>query len=312
MKISYLITTIVLLGIAMSSYGQIGWWPFNGNANDESGNGNHGTNMGATLTTDRFGNDSSAYQFDGQSSYITIPSSASLESPTTRLSVSAWAYLDGVSQVGDPLGPIVMKSNSAANAFMYRLFIGSNLSGLGAGTNNWTQNVGASYAFQLGQWYMLTAVLDSSVAYHYVNDSLISTQAYTTNIANNTLPLEIGRDVPGLTEVFNGKLDDIGIWDRALDSLEVDSLFNYSTQTGIAEQGRTSRFQVYPNPTNGLVQIVGVRNERVVVFNALGKMVITTNATNTIDLATLSEGLYFIQVVGDNGQIKYTTKILKE
>ena len=45
--------------------GLVGWWPFNGNANDESGNGNNGTVNGATLTTDRFGNANKAYSFDG-------------------------------------------------------------------------------------------------------------------------------------------------------------------------------------------------------------------------------------------------------
>jgi hypothetical protein len=44
--------------------GLVGWWPFNGNANDESGNGNNGTVNGATLTTDRFGNEGSAYDFN--------------------------------------------------------------------------------------------------------------------------------------------------------------------------------------------------------------------------------------------------------
>ena len=37
--------------------GLVGYWPFNGNANDESGNGNNGTVNGATLTSDRFGNE---------------------------------------------------------------------------------------------------------------------------------------------------------------------------------------------------------------------------------------------------------------
>ena len=45
--------------------GLVGWWPFNGNANDESGNGNHGTVNGATLTAGRNGNANSAYDFDG-------------------------------------------------------------------------------------------------------------------------------------------------------------------------------------------------------------------------------------------------------
>jgi hypothetical protein len=51
--------------------GLVGWWPFNGNANDESGNGNHGTVNGATLTNDRFGNVNGAYSFNG--SNVLIP-----------------------------------------------------------------------------------------------------------------------------------------------------------------------------------------------------------------------------------------------
>jgi hypothetical protein len=51
--------------------GLVGWWPFNGNANDESGNGNHGTVNGATLAADRFGNAGKAYSFDGDD-YINI------------------------------------------------------------------------------------------------------------------------------------------------------------------------------------------------------------------------------------------------
>ncbi|MFN5093172.1 MAG: LamG domain-containing protein, partial [Bacteroidota bacterium] len=47
--------------------GLVGYWPFCGNANDESGNGNNGTVNGATLTTDRFGNANSAYVFDNSS-----------------------------------------------------------------------------------------------------------------------------------------------------------------------------------------------------------------------------------------------------
>ena len=47
--------------------GLVAHYPFNGNANDESGNGNDGTVNGATLTTDRFGNANKAYSFDGVS-----------------------------------------------------------------------------------------------------------------------------------------------------------------------------------------------------------------------------------------------------
>ena len=61
--------------------GLVGWWGFNGNANDESGNGNNGTVNGPTLTNDRFGNPNSAYDFDGSTgNHIEIPFSSSLNS----------------------------------------------------------------------------------------------------------------------------------------------------------------------------------------------------------------------------------------
>ena len=58
--------------------GLVAYYPFNGNANDESGNGNDGTVNGATLADDRFGNPGSAYYFDGND-YIYINDHSSLD-----------------------------------------------------------------------------------------------------------------------------------------------------------------------------------------------------------------------------------------
>jgi hypothetical protein len=71
-----LFTTIAILGMVVianaqtvpsyvPSSGLVGWWPFNGNAKDSSGNGNNGTVNGAALTTDRFGIANNAYDFNG-------------------------------------------------------------------------------------------------------------------------------------------------------------------------------------------------------------------------------------------------------
>lgn len=71
------------------STGMVAYYPFNGNANDESGNGNHGTVNGASLTTDRFSNSNSAYAFNGTSDYINVPDAAILR-PGLEISLSAW------------------------------------------------------------------------------------------------------------------------------------------------------------------------------------------------------------------------------
>ena len=71
--------------------GLVGYWPFNGNANDESGNGNNGTVNGAVLTSDRFENANNAYFFDGQDDYISCNPLLGLQEVT----ISVWLNKNG-------------------------------------------------------------------------------------------------------------------------------------------------------------------------------------------------------------------------
>jgi hypothetical protein len=57
----------------------LAYYPFNGNANDESGNGNNGTTYGPTLTDDRFGNPNSAYLFNGINAFIDLGNNFNLK-----------------------------------------------------------------------------------------------------------------------------------------------------------------------------------------------------------------------------------------
>ena len=69
--------------------GLLGYWSFSGNANDESGNGHHGTVHSCVLSEDRFGNPNSAYYFDGVDDYIAIEPS-SLVVNESAITVSCW------------------------------------------------------------------------------------------------------------------------------------------------------------------------------------------------------------------------------
>jgi hypothetical protein len=68
--------------------GLIACYPFDGDANDASSNGNHGTVYGATLTTDRFNQPSSAYSFNGNGDSVLVSSNSSLN--LTTLTISVW------------------------------------------------------------------------------------------------------------------------------------------------------------------------------------------------------------------------------
>lgn len=309
--------TMLAIGIAgaqVPSYvptnGLVAWWSFDGNADDLSGNANHGAVNGAVPTANRFGAPNQAYLFDGTSSYIHVPSSPSLESPSSAFTVTAWVNSSGMSLVGtSPFNPILVKSDNSGNAFMYRFAISDNAGGFFAGTNNWTNNAGAATQLNLGEWYLLTITLDGDSAHAFRNGLLVNSLPFVANMTLDNRPLNIGRDVPGVTEVFNGSIDDIGIWNRALTSAEVEQLFLGGTVSQ-EEHSSVPVLRAVPNPSSGLLQVratghgpdtAGAINVR----DMVGRVLLTARLKNglaDIDLSTAPRGVYIIEVSGAVGR----------
>ena len=92
--------------------GLVAYFPFNRNANDESGNGNNGTVYGASLTADRNGKTNSAYSFNGNSSYIKIPHKNIYNS--ANLTISCWLF-NRSDNISDGRG-IIYKSKNTGKA----------------------------------------------------------------------------------------------------------------------------------------------------------------------------------------------------
>ena len=100
--------------------GLVAYYPFCGNANDQSVNLNNGNVNGATLTFDRFGNSNSAYKFDGNDDYIAVPYSSSLAISNTY-SVSVWFLMDGGS-----CNPRLFEMHETLNCGGYNLAFNGN------------------------------------------------------------------------------------------------------------------------------------------------------------------------------------------
>ena len=203
----------------------IAYYPFNGNANDESGNDNHGTVNGAVLTIGTDGNADSAYEFNGINSYISVPGSDSLKSPSTEITMIALIHPYGLSKVGSAFGPILMKSNSTTNAFQYRLSIGS--VSIGAAFNNWTNSSGGIWPISFNRWHAVAMTLKGDTAKFYLNGKFIGEDSVIGGMIADDRTLEIGRDTPGALEVFNGKIDEIKIYSRELTIREVQLASGY-------------------------------------------------------------------------------------
>ena len=212
------------------SSGLVAWYPFNGNANDESGNENHGTVFGATLTTDKFSNSDRAYNFDGSSNYITAPYSSSL-GVQNQITVAAWIYMDG-----GGCNPRILEINS----------VFSSCGGYSFGTNGTsnenrtfhTANLGdcinevgptASPELHALSWQHVAYTVDGLTGKGnlYFNGEMVYAYAGTTfsSINYNNNPLTIGNINPGRCDWWGGKIDDVAIFDRVLTSSEILKIY---------------------------------------------------------------------------------------
>ena len=202
----------------------VAYYPFNGNANDESGHGNHGEVIGnVVLTTDRHGNENGAYQFFGQEmNYISIPDKEILHLNTFTL--SAWVYTDAD---GYGSGYLINKGRDIENG-SYRLGVRS----VGA-TNEYggTNDAGINEFPETGMWHMITGTVEGNVAKYYLDGILMDEKTLTRSFSySNTEPLTLGMHYyDGVPDMWayplRGILDDVRIYNRVLSSSEIADLF---------------------------------------------------------------------------------------
>lgn len=236
--------------------GLVGWWPFDGNANDQSGNGNNGTVNGATLVSDRFNNTNNAYIFDGVSNLITIPHSNSLVFTGSELSISFWVSLLSYQNNGKWNNNIYKASYPGLNPYGFRCGFSDQSNGsnmlfyIANGSYTTAKTVGSDYQTHIGlnNWKNVVYTNDNNNLKVYIDGVLISTTANNgTTIGASSDPLYFGGPNQPNTSTdgyFAGKLDDIGIWNRALTPQEVTDLYNASSCSNdlvITPQNNTSQ-----------------------------------------------------------------------
>lgn len=225
--------------------GLVGWWPLDGNANDISGNNNNGTVIGAMLSTNRFGLAGSCYEFNGDPNVYISTNYTGVLGANPR-SVSFWAKLDN----NNDMTAVSYGSNSNGQRFTCGFNYSAN--GPTAGISQAT----ATYANSapLNGWnhfvFVYSPTFGSSVTSIriYQNGQLLSNLLNVgfSNITLNTVsgfPLSIGKNFNTMSQApFDGKIDDVGFWDRALDAQEILDLYIGCTDSIL---GQPQNFTAY-------------------------------------------------------------------
>jgi len=166
--------------------GLVGYWPFNGNANDESGNGNNGSVNGATLTSDRFGSNNSAYDFDMNGNCygcpgdrIEIPSVSSFNN--SNISINAWINPTAFYWPNNSNhAAMIIGSSAECSSTNLRFYLADNGT-LHHSLNSGIGNVSNNNMVSLNTWQMVTLVIEGFESRIYSNGVLI--QSFINSVA---------------------------------------------------------------------------------------------------------------------------------
>ncbi|MGB5850581.1 MAG: LamG-like jellyroll fold domain-containing protein, partial [Ignavibacteriaceae bacterium] len=197
--------------------GPVAYYPFNGNANDESGNGWNCDVFGATLTDDRFGNFGYAYEFDGVNDYIFTQNELDWESLGLHntMSISVWIepYSLGLGNYQYSPG-WALNNRDLDNVTYWTVGFGGNhtFDQKGAFTV-FNDNYQSNSILEFNQWYHLVAVLENaSTVKIYINGILENSYSITTPPQGTLAKLTIGKNgqINGghNSYLWDGKIDD--------------------------------------------------------------------------------------------------------
>ncbi len=298
--------------------GLVGYWPFCGNAIDESGNGNNGTVNGATLTTDRFGNADKAYSFNGVNNYINCGTTASLLNPSI-FSYSVW--INNTDNVSPIYKVVISNYNNTLQRGNILFSLGSDIGDFRIHNGgNLQKDAYSNISVNSSSWYHIVAIKDNLTIKIYVNNVLSQvTDISSFNYLNNTIsPFTIGKAGWGDVNYFQGKIDDIGFWDRALTPQEITNLYTNNLSANSFESPK-ELITIYPNPTNSKINIdcslqSSLIGSQVTITTILGQEIYNSKINQLVTEIPISSfasnGVYFVQIINAQGQIVDIKKII--
>lgn len=210
-----------------NSWGAVASYPFNGNANDISGNNFNGVVHNTTLATDKNGTPNSCYYFrgyqNGNPDYITLPTLGAINN-SEEISVSLWVKVDSTIQSGGT--PFTMMPDDASDRFNTHInylpfqVVWDN----GDIFGNGRVFLYRSNSFTWDHYVFVKSAINNKMQV-YLNNALIIDGNKHDDISNKNKNIRLGGGA-GNTEYFAGWMDNVKIFNRALTATEVSSIYN--------------------------------------------------------------------------------------
>jgi hypothetical protein len=224
MKRLIFLTTLLVFSLSGTVYADlIAYYPFGGNANDESGNGYDGTVFGASMATDRCGNAENAYSFDGEV-YIKIATDDFKQQP---FSVGVWVKATDI----DYESAIIGYENGVGyyGWLLWTTQDGKARYQLQSATGGPIAIADTDTVITDNTWHFIVATDDSTTLRIYVDGKLENSSSSTTTLWASTMYAYFGAGRPEhelAGNWFNGTIDDARLYNHALSEAEVQKLYS--------------------------------------------------------------------------------------
>lgn len=208
-------------------------YPFNGSPADVTGNGYDGSaENGVSLTTDRFGVSNAAYEFDGVDDYINTFSTFDYSERTLSLWIQPYSIIGSGGSGTVLIHVAITQDADALNYGILRVHVDNGMLKLFSGGISGTYSQGIS----ANTWVHLVLVRNGNINQYYVDGTLVGSG--TADGSGSTFnPVDdfiIGAGRSTTNQFYNGKIDDILIYERALNECEIAELFD-ATPPNIVE-----------------------------------------------------------------------------
>lgn len=224
----------------VSDTGLVGHWEMDeghgGQVRDKSGNGNHGTIYGATWgdNSPEWVDDVSggALEFDGVDDYVNCGNDASLNI-TDAITIEAWV------KPGSLPGNGALPNRIVHHNGKFSLYIGGSENPNGGACpvlylyGSSSSQLNGNTPLEIGKWVHLVGVFNGADAILYINAGENARMNRTEALSSPTHNLYLGMDEDLASRFFNGTIDDVRIYNRALSEAEIQKIYEY---------GRTNKF----------------------------------------------------------------------
>jgi hypothetical protein len=211
--------------------GLVGYWPFDGatinwttnTTRDLSGNGNTGTLVSlATSTAAVPGRIGQALQFNDTSSYVSVPTSGSIPTGSTARTVCMWIYTNAASWVDNSNTVFEYGSGGTRTAFGIDMNANPNIE-----FYMWADDLIINSGLPNVGWAHICATYNGATTLSaYVNGVLKGTRTLAGVLATTATAVNIGRSTAVGGSYFNGKIDDVRLYNRALSAQEIGQLYS--------------------------------------------------------------------------------------